>query len=435
MADLRWADNDRFKKEYGISSTRRAIATQDLKDKYVKVRPLVVGVGGLNEGIFLVRNKETGRRLVQKDIDPRSPQLVRELLLLQALKHPNIIKYVDAFIDKSEWHHHRASLYLEYCAFKSAQHLLNRYHKHNENVPESHHAYIPERFLWHVFRSLALALQYLHFGIQPDDKRTPEALDKIVQDPEYCQKVWPFILHRDIKPDNIFFRKSQPCTGVFTEPRKFLGVFQRQKKIWRVFPRHPKVLLADFVRTLASLKRQQLICLLDQGLALAYNDPDWNADRSFIGTLKWMPPELPEAFVHSDIWAVGAVILALCRQMPDGVVKPPPADWTAGEEAWSKHPDARKGIRDHGVGRHYSPELNNVVHECLRFNRRNRPLAFKLLAMIDEGEKKAGDKGFLDKDMYFPRWLWGGAEDRLHRRKKDGEPKEHRKEKTEEVTK
>ncbi|KAL9033231.1 MAG: hypothetical protein Q9180_006054, partial [Flavoplaca navasiana] len=106
-----------------------------------------------------------------------------------------------------------------------------------------------------------------------------------------------------------------------------------------------------------------------------------------------MPPELPEAFVHSDVWAVGAVILALCRQMPKGVVKPPPADWTQDAEAWSKHPDSRKGIRDHGVGKYYSPELNNVVHECLRFNPRNRPLAFKLLAMINDGEKEAEKKG------------------------------------------
>ncbi|KAL8662042.1 MAG: hypothetical protein Q9168_008314 [Polycauliona sp. 1 TL-2023] len=414
MADSRWADNNRFKKEYGFPPATREIATQDLKEKYIKVRPLVVGVGGLNEGIHLVRNKETGARYVQKDIDPRSPQLVRELLLLQVLNHPNIIRYVDAFIDKSSWHHHRASVYLEYCPFKSAQDLLDRYHKKNQQRPESHHNYIPEHFLWHIFRSLALALQYLHFGIRPDDKRTAEELDAVVRAPQYCEKVWPVILHRDIKPDNIFFRKSPPIAGFITEPQKVLGIFQRQKKIYGVFPQHPKVLLADF------------------GLAIAYNDPDWNADRSFNGTLNWMPPELPEAFVHSDVWAVGAIILALCRQMPDGVVKPPPADWTAGEEAWSKHPDARKGIRDHGVGKHYSPEINNVVHECLRFNRKNRPFAFKLLAMINEGEREAGKKGFLHKDEIFPRWLWGGSEDRVHRRKKDEKPKEK---KAEEVAK
>ncbi|KAI4239612.1 MAG: hypothetical protein LQ349_000222 [Xanthoria aureola] len=410
MAESRWADHDRFKKEYGFPPGRREIATKDLEEKYVKNRPLGVGVGGLNEGIHLVQNKENGRKYVQKEIDAGSPQLLRELLLLQALDHPNIIRYVDAFIDKSQWHHHRASVYLEYCSFKSAQDLLDKYHKHNRNRPESHHAYVPEHFIWHIFRSLASALQYLHFGIRPDDKRSPEELDPLVKAPQYCQEVWPIILHRDIKPDNIFFRKCQPRSGFTIEPWKLLRIFPRQRKVPGIFSQPPKVFLADF------------------GLALTYNDPDWNVDRSYIGTLHWMPPELPEAFVHSDVWAVGAIILALCRQMPEGVVKPPPVGWTAGSEAWSKHPDARKGIRDHGVGKHYSPELNNVVHECLRFNRRNRPLAFKLLAMINEGEKEAGKKGFLHKDEFFPDWLWGGAEDRLHGRRR------RRKEKVKEVT-
>lgn len=135
-----------------------------------------------------------------------------------------------------------------------------------------------------------------------------------------------------------------------------------------------------------------------------------------------MPPELPLHTAQGDVWAVGAVILALCRQMPDGVVKPPPSDWTEGIEAWSKHRDARKGIRDHGVGKHYSPELNDVVHECLRFNPRNRPLAFKLLKMINEGAANADEKGFLDKDEFFPKWVWGGAEDRIH-----GQRSRHRK--------
>ncbi|KAL8657264.1 MAG: hypothetical protein Q9226_002099 [Calogaya cf. arnoldii] len=367
MADSRWADNDRFKKEYGFPPGRKEIATQDLEEKY-------------------------------KEIDPTSPTLLRELLLLQALDHPNIIRYVDAYIDKSLWHHHKASVYLEYCPFKSAQDLLDKYHKHNQNLSESHRAYIPEQFIWHIFRSLALALQYLHFGIRSDDKRSPEELDALVKAPQY-QEVWPIILHRDIKPDNILFRRSRQIFGVITEPRKFLGIFPRRKRIG-VIPQHPKVLLADF------------------GLALTYNDPDWNVDRSFIGTLHWMPPELPEAFVHSDVWAVGAIILALCRHMPEGVVKPPPVGWTAGDEAWSKHPDARKGIRDHGVGNHYSPALNHVVHECLKFNRRNRPLAFKLLAMINEWEKEAGKNGFLHKDEFFPGWVWGGGEDRLHGRRR-----------------
>lgn len=129
-----------------------------------------------------------------------------------------------------------------------------------------------------------------------------------------------------------------------------------------------------------------------------------------------MAPELPKTYAQSDVWAVGAVILALCRQLPDGVLKPPPDDWTEGEEAWSMHPDARKGIRDRGLGEHYSVQLEFVVGECLHFSRERRPLAFKLLAMIDEGERGAREAGYLEEDM-IPPFVWGGAQDTLHGRK------------------
>ncbi|KAL9600176.1 MAG: hypothetical protein Q9219_003319 [cf. Caloplaca sp. 3 TL-2023] len=399
MADSRLQDNDRFKKEHGFPRNRPEISTKDLKDKYPILKRLVPeGTGGLNEGIYLVRRNDTGRRYVQKQIDPTHPIILREMLLLQVLEHPNIIKFADGFIDKSAWNHHTASFYMEFCSLKTAQDLLEKYHKRNLDNPQKDHAYIPEAFIWHIFRSLAYALQYLHHGIHISDARDPQELDLTVRSEDYCQKVWPMIMHRDIKPNNIFFRKVHPIFGSTVEHRKLLRLFPMRKRVYRVYPQYPRVILGDL------------------GLALQYNDPDWNDNRHFIGTYAWMPPELPKTYAQGDIWAVGAVILALCRQLPDGVVRPPPADWTEGVEAWSKHRDARKGIRDHGVGRHYSPELNHVVHECLRFNKLNRPLSFQLLAMIDKGERAAGQKGFLDRDM-IPKWVWGGAEDRLHREK------------------
>ncbi|KAL8825277.1 MAG: hypothetical protein Q9170_007857 [Blastenia crenularia] len=401
MAEPRWKDNHRFKKEHGFPKGRREISTKDLKDQYTTLKELVPeGMGALNEGINFVKEKKTGKRYVEKKFNPENKVLLRELLLLQALDHRNVIRFVDGFIDKSAWSHHIGSLYMEFCNLKTAQDLLNKYHKRNAERPENQRIYIPEAFIWHIFRSLAYALQYLHHGIRIEDGRDPDELGKVVRSEGYCEKVWPMIIHRDIKPENIFFRKTQPILGYTIHRGKVLGIIPKDRKICRVYPQLPKVVLGDF------------------GLVLQYNDPDWNDVREYIGTYQWMPPELPKTYAQGDIWAVGAVILALCRQLPKGVVKPPPADWTEGVEAWSMHRDARKGIRDHGVGTHYSPELNHVVHECLRFNRLNRPLAFRLLAMINEGERAARAKGFLDHDM-IPKWVWGGAEDRLHRRKSD----------------
>ncbi|KAL8964583.1 MAG: hypothetical protein Q9197_006877 [Variospora fuerteventurae] len=399
MADPRWKDNDRFKREYGVPPARREISKRAFKDKYTTIKDLVPpGTGGLNEGIRFVRDNLNRRRYVQKQFDPNHKVLLRELLLLHVLDHPNVIRYHDGFIDKSAWNHHVASLYMQFCNLKDAQHLIEKYHKHNLRKPKAHRDYIPEALIWHIFRSLAYALQYIHFGIRIDDVRAQEALDATVRHERYCEKVWPMIIHRDIKPENIFFQKVHPVFGSTVKRGKFLKIFPISKTKNRFFPQLPRVVLGDF------------------GLALQYNDPDWNDEQALNGTCRWMPPELPKTYSQSDVWAVGAVILALCRQLPDGVLKPPPDDWTEGEEAWSIHPDARKGIRDRGVGKHYSVQLDFVVHECLRFSREKRPLAFKLVAMIDEGERAARDEGYLEEDM-IPEWVWQGVQDTLHRRR------------------
>ncbi|KAL9578085.1 MAG: hypothetical protein Q9203_007223 [Teloschistes exilis] len=416
----RWKDNDRFQKEYGLPPGRPQIATRDLSDRYIFFKKLnSEGDGGaLNEGINIVRDKKTGKRLVQKKLDPTQRVLLRELILLQVLRHPNIIEYVDGFFDKSAWHHHEASLYLQFCGLGDVQGLLYKYYEHNIKRAEVDKVYIPEAFIWHMFRSLAYALQYLHFGLTVDDQRSPEELNAVIRDPSYMREVWPMIMHRDIKPENIFFRKTQPRLTRVVQQRKLFHILPVKKESYAVSPQFPRVVLGDFVSPPKCTTKAPETYNESQGLALQHNDDDWNEDNEAVGTYRWMPPEVPKAYCQGDIWAVGAVILALCRQMLGGVVKPAPANWSEGEEAWSRHRDARKGIRDLGVGRRYSPELDHVVHECLRFNRLNRPLAFQLLAMINEGEKAAGEKGFLEINM-FPRWVWGGAEDRVHRNKEE----------------
>lgn len=252
MADPRYQDLSRFKREHGFPKGRGEISTKDLtaEGKYTLLRKLVpIGTGGLNEGIDLVRNTTTNRRYVQKSIDPTLPALVRELLLIQVLDHPNIIRYKDAFVDKSAWNHHRASLYMEFCCLGSAKDLLEKYHKRNKGKEEERWVYIPEAFIWHVFRSMALALQYLHHGIHSigGEKRDVKELAKMVRGENYCRDVWPMIMHRDIKPENIFFRKEQPVWGSVVRRRKVLGVVPVRRKGFKVFPRYPRVILGDFV--------------------------------------------------------------------------------------------------------------------------------------------------------------------------------------------
>ncbi|KAI4164437.1 MAG: hypothetical protein LQ342_002084 [Letrouitia transgressa] len=392
-------DFERFLKDYQKPPNWPQLAEEDLADpassksRYEEIKSIDEGnglIGGLNEGIRLVQHKETGRRCVEKRVNANMDILVREILLLQVLRHPNIVKYIDGFYDKTAWNYHKAGVYLQYCDLGTVKDLIKKYCEHNGPLPSRERSYIPEAFVWHTFRSLASALRYLHFGIEADDQRSAEELDKVVKSQSYQRNVWPPIRHRDIKPENILLRRKSP---------KFLKKYHRVPFIWvrkeaRYFPRLPKPMLADF------------------GIATQYNEDDWCEEEELIGTIAWMPPELPKSFLQSDVWAVGAVILAMCRQLVNGVVRKPPEDWSEGEVAWSRHRDARKGIRDRGVGENYSRELNEAVYRCLRFDPRNRPHAHKLLTLVKDGEAAARKKGFLEYEE-FPLWAFGGRESRL----------------------
>ena len=82
--------------------------------------------------------------------------------------------------------------YLEYAPHGNLENLRLRY--------RAFHRYMPEHFLWHVFNSLAKAIS---------------ALDDVPDDRDY-------IIHADIKPDNVFlgykeiYDQSKPTGGLRT---------------------------------------------------------------------------------------------------------------------------------------------------------------------------------------------------------------------------
>ena len=251
----RWKDLDRFLREYHVPSSWPRLAQIDLADPeaeqhlYEAVKIIDPGegedqIGFLNEGIRLVRNKKTQRVCVEKRVNPSINILVREILLLQILNHPNIVKFVDGFYDRTAWNFHKAAVYLRYCDLGNAQSLIKTYHERNEHLPRRERIYIPEAFIWHAFRGLASALQYIHFGIEPDDRRSPEQLDRVVRADSYRTEVWPVILHRDIKPENVLFQKKSPMFMATYYRIPFL----RLRKKTGYFQQFPKAVLADFVR-------------------------------------------------------------------------------------------------------------------------------------------------------------------------------------------
>lgn len=257
----------RFQKEYGVPPGRSAIAKKPLDYLYRVEEVLDSGcganaIGGLNNGVFLVRHVKSGKHRVQKCIPahtsmPDSSMLEREILLLEVLRHPNVVGFVDACITDTV--PRQMSLYMEYCDLGSLQKMIKRYTNHNANrlaTPGRQQQQqqpptcfsVPEAFVWHVLHSLASALQYLHHGIAGNDRREPPEPKDLTE--------WPPILHRDIKPDNILLRTAPGVLSLYKDTS--------QPSVYPHWPfnnedpeggdrTYPKIVLADFVSAIALL--------------------------------------------------------------------------------------------------------------------------------------------------------------------------------------
>ncbi|CAJ2503135.1 Uu.00g105290.m01.CDS01 [Anthostomella pinea] len=259
---------------------RNVIAQHPLHGEYTRLKTLDTGtgdIGGMNGGIYVVGSSTTGQLYVEKRYKTTSPfmqELVKsEIYQTRQLVHHAIIHYVDAYI---EYNPFRASLYMEYCDRGTLKDLIVKYKKKKKASKQDR---IPESFLWHTLISLADALAYLKTG---RSFAAPE-LDK--PDPT----TWKPIVHRDIKPGNVFLRSRDSPTS--------------QKPFY--------VLLSDF--GLMDYESQ------DQG----------GGPEGACGTAEYHAPELTfdpypseeqrhfQARPHtgrSDVWAVACTLLCMCER-------------------------------------------------------------------------------------------------------------------------
>ncbi|KAM4692711.1 serine/threonine-protein kinase Nek2 [Discoglossus pictus] len=124
-----------------------------------------------------VRRRSDGKTLVWKELDygtmseAEKQMLVSEVNLLRELRHPNIVRYYDRIIDRTN-----TTLYIvmEYCEGGDLASLISKCTKERQ--------YLEEEFILRVFAQLALALKDCHR--RGDGGHT--------------------VLHRDLKPANIF---------------------------------------------------------------------------------------------------------------------------------------------------------------------------------------------------------------------------------------
>ncbi|KAI4088298.1 MAG: hypothetical protein L6R37_008225, partial [Teloschistes peruensis] len=245
---------------------------------------------------------------IDRDGRPREVRILRDILG----DHRRLIK-VNWWESKDS----TTTMWYNYCSGGDLEGLVDAY--------ISHQAHIPESFIWHAFLQLAEAFAFIHFGY-----------DRLSIDGRPHKGFKP-IIHRDVKPANIFIKPNDYAES------------------------YPSLILADF------------------GIATTQT-----STTDLIGTLSYQPPEIPMHSREGDIWSLGACIHVLCTGSPP-MSRPPkgvkPRDWDTSPEARVIADVTRYG---------YSKQLRMALYLVCRVHRRDRVIG---KALIDKVSKLRDESG------------------------------------------
>ncbi|KAL9613551.1 MAG: hypothetical protein Q9167_001936 [Letrouitia subvulpina] len=239
-------------------------------------------------------------------------QLHAEFSILSSLRHPNIVAYYHRHHLKDTQDLH---LYMEYCGGGDLSKVIQKLRNNNQ--------YADEPFVWSIFSQLVTALYRCHYGVDPPEAGTNVMCSgNQVKPPAGLRgKNQVMILHRDLKPDNVFLGEDN------------------------------SVKLGDF------------------GLSKLMQSHDFAS--TYVGTPYYMSPEICAAeryTLHSDIWSLGCVMYELCARRP-------PFDAKTHFHLIQKIKEGRIDP----LPSIYSPELSNAIKNCLKTNPLQRPDTATLL--------------------------------------------------------
>ncbi|KAG7664500.1 KIN3 [[Candida] subhashii] len=264
-----------------------------------------------------VKHKPDGKILVRKEIEYTSMniqernQLISELRILRELTHPNIVKYYlhDHIPENKSIH-----IYMEYCDGGDLAQVISNFKKNREQVPEE--------FIWQVMVQILLALYRCHYGSDASKVNLfGNAGNNSNTGPNINSEA--VVIHRDIKPDNIFMLNSGKT-----------------------------IKLGDF------------------GLAKMLTSKNDFA-KTYVGTPYYMSPEVLVDNPYSpvcDIWSLGCVLYELCSLQPPFQAK----------THLSLQAKIKKGnIPD--LPNYYSTQLKSLIKECITVDPDLRPTCFDLI--------------------------------------------------------
>ena len=284
----------------------------------IKLRKLGEGAQGT---AHLVQDKRTGSQYVAKktkNMIEAFRGLPYEAYILAHLlpPHPHIVRLINYDYEpggqrRRGWMNEEFDALYDLCSGGNLSSIVYNHHKGG---------WVPESFVWHVFGQLADALTLLHEGRDCHSRMDPGGMYRGAKP----------VVHRDIKPDNIFLA---------TEYKKGMGPGE-----------YPDVVLGDF------------------GLATTELYPACG------GTINYLPPERQSSRA-ADVWSLGSVIHFLVFGKPPSMM--PYAKMVT--DHWEGNPRTRRTMY---LPRFYCEKLDDVLMECLQYNPRMRIDAFSLFKRI-----------------------------------------------------
>ena len=138
---------------------RPAIGPRPLDHLFKRVKKLNQN-GANNGGVYVVIQRYSGRKCIEKEFTPGATiegKAAHEMTTLRALKHKNVVEYIDGFLDEHPRQPY-ASIYMENCNLGTLESCLKQHISAGKTIEEG--------FIWSIWAQLVNALGYIQHGYQ-----------------------------------------------------------------------------------------------------------------------------------------------------------------------------------------------------------------------------------------------------------------------------